>query len=531
MKKTPGIFLFVAFLLNSFSVFSQNKKLIDSLSAMMESAKADTTKINYMLDLAWELKQFDPVETRNLLNDAIRMSNKIKDQKRVSRAYQRIAVTYDIKGDPDSAIYFHEKAIAIMIAQNNEVDLGRTYSNLGTSWMKKREFDSSEVYYKRSMDIYEYLKMEKEYARSLFNYGRMKQESNQFAEGVKMLVEAARLMDKYRDTISLSAVYNSLGIAYFSQKNFPKAAEYWEQSLKMRIKNHAPPYDIATGRLNLSNVYRDLKKPKEARHELDAALNLAVLMNNKVLIAEVYNNLALLHRGDPKADSALKYHKLALKIREEIGDKKGLAQSYVNLGATIGSTGNDQLASEYFEKAYEIYTSGQVKNPPLSSLYYLYHSLSACFLHLGNYKNAFYFQDKLADVKDSMINLDNQKVLEEVEGKYHSEKKALEIAKLESEAKAQNAELATEKTFRYSLIGGLLLVILFSFFIYSRFRIIRKQKHIIEKQHQLTQHQKEIIEEKQMEIIDSIRYAKRIQLAQIPTEKRVFQMLFRLKKS
>jgi hypothetical protein len=38
------------------------------------------------------------------------------------------------------------------------------------------------------------------------------------------------------------------------------------------------------------------------------------------------------------------------------------------------------------------------------------------------------------------------------------------------------------------------------------------------------------VEEKQLEILDSIRYAKRIQLAQIPSDKRVGAMINKLKK-
>ena len=74
MKDRFKIFVIVTLLTAGGTIFSQNKKLIDSLSRMMESAKADTTKINYMLDLGWELKQIDPVETKNLLNDAKRLA-------------------------------------------------------------------------------------------------------------------------------------------------------------------------------------------------------------------------------------------------------------------------------------------------------------------------------------------------------------------------------------------------------------------------------------------------------------------------
>lgn len=69
---------------------------------------------------------------------------------------------------------------------------------------------------------------------------------------------------------------------------------------------------------------------------------------------------------------------------------------------------------------------------------------------------------------------------------------------------AQKAELQQEKTQRYTLYGGLVLVILFALFVWSRFKLTSRQKGIIEQQ-------KLVVEAHQQEILDSITYAKRLQ--------------------
>ena len=74
-----------------------------------------------------------------------------------------------------------------------------------------------------------------------------------------------------------------------------------------------------------------------------------------------------------------------------------------------------------------------------------------------------------------------------------------------------------------SVIGGLAVVLIFSLFIYrSLLQIKKKNKEITE--------QKKKIEEKQKEILDSIRYAKRIQDAILPREKYISETLKRLMK-
>jgi hypothetical protein len=70
---------------------------------------------------------------------------------------------------------------------------------------------------------------------------------------------------------------------------------------------------------------------------------------------------------------------------------------------------------------------------------------------------------------------------------------------------------------------GLLLVLTFAIFLYRGY--LQKRKINIE----ITK-QKEIIEAKQKEIIDSIRYAKRIQLSLLPTERYIEKSLNYLKR-
>ncbi len=64
---------------------------------------------------------------------------------------------------------------------------------------------------------------------------------------------------------------------------------------------------------------------------------------------------------------------------------------------------------------------------------------------------------------------------------------------------------------------------------YNRFRTIKKQKNTINTQKTLVEHQKHLVEEKQKEIMDSIRYAKRIQTSLLPSDKYLERTFKKLK--
>ncbi len=90
------------------------------------------------------------------------------------------------------------------------------------------------------------------------------------------------------------------------------------------------------------------------------------------------------------------------------------------------------------------------------------------------------------------------------------------------ERKIMESQLQHARTRSYALYGGLALVLIFAFIMFNRFRVTRKQKFIIE-------HQKQIVEAKQKEILDSIIYAKRIQQSLLPTEKYIEKNVNKLK--
>jgi hypothetical protein len=119
-------------------------------------------------------------------------------------------------------------------------------------------------------------------------------------------------------------------------------------------------------------------------------------------------------------------------------------------------------------------------------------------------------------------------------------KTRFEVEKKEAELKVKSEEeqeklkaIASEEKKRQQVIistvgGVLLLVAVFSLFLYKRFRVTQRQKKIIEEQKVLVDKAYESLHEKNEEVMDSIHYAQRIQRALITSEKYIANQLNRL---
>jgi serine phosphatase RsbU (regulator of sigma subunit) len=132
------------------------------------------------------------------------------------------------------------------------------------------------------------------------------------------------------------------------------------------------------------------------------------------------------------------------------------------------------------------------------------------------YEKAVLMYDIWLQYRDSLINQSNRKAAIRNQVQIEYDKKALtDSLRSENEkdkiVMENEIELNRQQNQKMVLYIGLSLVIIFSIILFNRFRIIRNQKSLIEIKEKETQTQKQVIEEKQKEILDSINYAKRIQ--------------------
>lgn len=210
-------------------------------------------------------------------------------------------------------------------------------------------------------------------------------------------------------------------------------------------------------------------------------------------IGEIYSE-----QGDyPKA---IEYSSKALKLFEELGDKQGIAHSLINVGSVYIKDGHHEKALPYGSKSLSI--AEEIGS--LDAIHKAHELLSDTYEKLGRSSKALLHYREYIVARDSIYNEENTKKLVQSEMQYEFEKEQ-QKQQLEQEKKdaVTQAELKKQRVIIGSVSAGLVLLIVFAAFVYNRFRVIRKQKRVIEKQNR--------------KITDSITYAKRIQHAILPS--------------
>lgn len=336
----------------------------------------------------------------------------------------------------------------------------------------------------------------------------------------------------------IARALNGIGLVYASQHDFHRVLDYLEKSLKIRRELN-DKHGLAISLANTSTIYSELGDTAKAFSMLREALVLHKALGHKEGIANVLNSMGNYYKSYKMYNKALDCFEQSLDIFQ----KAGLVRYYTVLNSNIafvhGAQKNYDVALTYalrsLEQSKELGTTREIRHAA--------GVLRAIYKAKGDYTNALKMFELFSVMGDSIYNEETRRIGVGQQFKYEYEKKAAadSIRTLKDKAvkEAQILEgiekLKKEQTQRLALFGGLVFILCLSGFIYSRFRLTQKQKALIELKEQETQRQKilieeqkNIVEEKQREVLDSIRYAKRIQTALVTSEKYISKNLGRL---
>lgn len=330
------------------------------------------------------------------------------------------------------------------------------------------------------------------------------------------------LQKELNNTKGIADSYNNLGILYLDKEQYELAEEYFIKSIKMR--NELKDYS------GLGNAYNNVGLIHQKKHEYPLSNeNFAegqenfLKANDELGVALIDFNMGVGYGRQFMYDTAMYYFEKAYVINKKYGAKDKLTNNLHQMafvenyrGDSSLRTGNYQEAMKHYEQARIWSIEGIEMGKEIDSYTDIMEgnlTLVDALQGLGDFDGAGSALWDYSNAKDSLhkANGDEQFYNMQYEFEYRRKVERDSIQQAEAQ-KVTDAQLEKEKTQRYALVVGVIVLIIFGGFIFNRFRKSQQQKSIIEQQ-------KCLVEEKNEEIMDSIKYAKRIQAAILPPPK------------
>ncbi|MGZ4053810.1 MAG: tetratricopeptide repeat protein [Bacteroidia bacterium] len=349
--------------------------------------------------------------------------------------------------------------------------------------------------------------MQKLVADALNNIGYIYNSEGKIKDALDDHLQSLKISEEIGDKEGIATSFNNIAFVYDKQGQVKEALDYHLKALKIREELH-DKRGVARLLNNIGYIYDNQGKIKEALDYYHRSLKISEEIGDKENISTLLGNLGYLAGIQGNIEEALDDYKHALKIQEEIQDKGGEAYSLHDIAGIYLKQKKYKEAEQYSLRSMQIAKDASI----IENIRNASQQLSRIYFAEGKYKNAYEMAVQFKQMADSINNQETQKVAVKKQLQYEFEKKeATEKSEQNKKDAIAIEEKQKQKVILIFVLSCLLLVVIFSVFIFRSYRQKRKANIIISEQ-------KQIVEEKQKEIIDSITYAKRLQQAILPSQ-------------
>ena len=507
MKRTFFIFLSLhAFL---FSLHAQNRRRIDSLLSLLSACRTDTTRVDLCNNICFEFQKINPDSALLFVNRALDLGKKIGFQKGIGAAIHNSGNIFYFKGEFSKALGFYQDALALREKIGDKKDIARTTGTIGNVHFSQGNYDKALVYYQKMLELGRSISDSATIADAQGNIANVYYGQGHYDRSLEFNLLSLRTRELLNDVAGMEHSYNNIAGIFFSQHNDIKALEYIKRSLALQ-QNAGNKKGMADSYENIGNIYYHLDSMDRAFDYFNRSLRITEELGNKAGIANAYDNLGSIYRQNKQYAKALELHKKSLAICEEIGDQKGMANA-------LGNLGDDYMMTNDFADAKQCIARSLDIGRKTGAKYYIknaYDYYVKLYKRLNDPKKALEYYELSSAIGDSLLNEANTRSIAEMQTRFDTEKKEKEISLLQKNKSLQDLELAEKEAsnnrmaiITWCMLGLLLFIGAFVFFVVRSTNGKRKLNAALERKNEELLHQKEIVEQKNMLITDSIDYA------------------------
>jgi signal transduction histidine kinase len=307
MKEIAFLFFIIPLVHGSPEVsYTQNQE--DTLSVVLQSRR-DSSRIQLLLSLCWELRNASPEESIKYGTEAIDLADRHKDYNSLAKAYSFVGVAYRIMGKYSKSVDFYYKGLEI--ADKYEIPEQAGYAHLNLA------------------NLYVY--------QELISLA---------SENLKKADAIARGIDN-KPMIAYVSLYN--GRIFNLEGKLDSALLCYQNSLSLRLELNQLP-EQATCYKYIGDIYFQKDSLSTASENYNLSLEKVDKQNDKDLYANllIKKSLIYLKENHLKEASAMAHE--ALKIASQIGANMTLRDALKVLVAISLKTQDYRSASDYQQR-------------------------------------------------------------------------------------------------------------------------------------------------------------------------------------
>jgi signal transduction histidine kinase len=363
-------FLATALLLGAVSPsFSQDKKKVDSLTAILKNAPA-TTQLDVLSEL---FKQYNQVDYNTALGYAKKfdqLARQLGDSTKIVEGGRKVAYSLLDLGRNEEAI---EILLTVLgIAERNKAQLPDIkkqikfiLNNTGLAYNHLGNYDKALEYHYRSLLVREEEGDKKSTGTALNNLGNVFTNLKDHKKAIEYYQRAIDIKKEIGDNSNLDGILINLGQSYKSVGEYRKSIDTFKEGFAICEPNCTDNTRME-GLLGLGSAYAGIKDFKKAEECFLTSLAISKGQNNSRFQINNLYNLGVVEMEKGNNEKSLSYLNQALALAEQSDFVVFLMQIYQRLATVYGKKSDYKKTALFLEKYTQlkdsIYSDELIKN-------------------------------------------------------------------------------------------------------------------------------------------------------------------------
>ena len=379
-RRHPAILLLgllLALLQVCFVPLSAQTEALDSLNRALNLTMDRDERIRNLNLIAYELRQDDPLKAGEIADEALDLARKTDNK-------EGIAFALTTKG------YLLENSDAFSQALNCYLEALTIYTEADiTDNIAPLHYSIASLY------------------KTLGNYQK----------AIESCMAGLKIYEASGDKNGIAQIYRVMGSIYKYNGEFDKSLYYYFNGLKMN-EELGNMSGLANSYNNIGVVYILMNEVENALSFYHKSLTINLSEGIESEAAINYGNIGVAYLQMDQMDSALYYINKRYSLALELNDKKGTAVS-------LGTFGDYYYKRKEYARAVEYYEKGLHQARELGILEVtksILKNLSDLYEENSDYKQASAYYKSYINLRDSLLNQETLKRIEQIEMEYTYEK-------------------------------------------------------------------------------------------------------------
>lgn len=419
--QTLKSFFFSFFFL--FLTFASAQNKVDSLLQVLSQEKVDSNKVKIYAHLGSIYKNSVPDTAIYYYNKGFDISKKNNNKQSMARSLLSLGIVYETKSEYDKALRYYEQALVVANKIEHKKDKANILVNIALIYANKGNYDTAMAYYLKASEIYKKINDDRGLASVYNNTGLLYANKGQNDKAIAYYQKAIKIYEKNKEKETLATIYINIGRVFMGDSNYNKALANYDKAIVILKKtNNLNSLGIAY--LNVAITYMGKEELEKAIKYNEEAFEIFKKIGNSYMLSHVYNNFSYIFTQNGDFKKSIEYNLLSLPITEKLGDKLGMSYKLVSIASDYNSLKQYNTSITYATNSLVLAKELGALKEQMDA----YEQLTYAYTGKNNYKKALENKILQTRLKDSLFNIEKTEKINEIQTKYETEKKDLEIA-------------------------------------------------------------------------------------------------------